>query len=99
MDLGQGKLSIVFFKVSDTIAPEGRPGFLILAKKNSPFLTFWTSKSFLFKPVDRRKPSTAFSGASVLGPRRSKISELDVSVRPETINTILVGVKKTAAFS
>jgi hypothetical protein len=73
---------------SATISAAGGPVSVMDANQTCPFLSSRASSWSFVRPVERRNPSSAFSGASVRGPLRSSVTvglsaaqPLQVSVR------------------
>ena len=96
MDLGHGKLRITSGIRAATASEVATPGLGITAKKTSPFLSERISSSSLVRPVERRKPSSAFSGASTRGPLRSSSISGVRAGRPGTCSTRRRGVEWTS---
>jgi hypothetical protein len=71
IDFGQGKSRTTAGTTPATISAAGRPGFSIRANQKAPFFSSRASSCSFVRPVARRKPSSAWSGASVRGPRLS----------------------------
>ena len=97
MALGQGNWRMVRSSTSATISSAGRPGRSITANQTLPFLSSRCSSSSLRSPVARRKPASAFSGASTRGPRRSSRTVGLLPVRPSTESASRRGVEKAPA--
>ena len=71
MDFGQGKARTTASTVSATISAAGRPGRVMTANQTRDFLSSRASSWSRLRPVARRKPCSAASGASTRGPLRS----------------------------
>ena len=97
IDFGQGKSRIAASSTSATISGARRPGFSMTAKNTSAFLSARRSSWSSVRPVDRRKPSTAFSGASVRGPLRSSRTGFDSAVSPSIASARRRGVENAPA--
>ena len=68
-------------------------------RATSPFLSGRVSSWSRVRPVARRKPSIACSGASARGPLRSSRSRGDCSARPSSARVRRRGVAKAAAWA
>ncbi len=99
MDFGQGKARMVSVTASAITSDAARPGRSITANQTCPFLSSRASNWSLASPVERRKPSSAFSGASTRGPLRSSRAAWVISGRPVMCSTRRRGVAKAAAAS
>ena len=97
MERGQGKLRMACSITSDRTSEAGWPFFSITANQTWPFLSSRASSWSFVRPVERRKPSRAFSGASVRGPLRSSRVSGVTSGRPVRDKTRRRGVAKAAA--
>ena len=99
MDLGQGKLRIVASSTSATMSAAGRPGLVTVAYQTCPFLSSRACSWSRVSPVERKKPSSAASGASVRGPLRSSCVVGLAAVRPSTARARRRGVLKAPALA
>ena len=99
IDFGQGKLRMVLSTTSATIAAAGRPGFSTTAKKTWPFFSSRSSSWSRVRPVERRKPSSAASGASARGPLRSSRTGRLWALNPSSVSTRRRGVEKVPALA
>ena len=99
MERGQGKARIASGTTSASTSAAVRPGVSITANQTWPFLSSRALSWSRVRPVERRKPSSAFSGASVRGPFRSSLTSGDRSAIPETASVSRRGVAKAAAWA
>ena len=99
MDFGQGKPRTAASTVSATISAAARPGRSVTANQTCDFLSSRISRSSRASPVARRKPSSAFSGASTRGPLRSSRTAADRSASPATASASRRGVTKAVAWA
>ena len=99
MDLGHGKSRMTASRTSATIWPAGRPSRSMTANHTCPFLPSRASRSSFESPVERRNPSSAFSGALTLGPlRSSRVAGLTFG-KPDTVRINRRGVTYDVASS
>ncbi len=98
IDFGHGKPRTTASTVSATTVAAGRPGCSITATRMLPFLSARVCNWSRVRPVERRKPSIAFSGASARGPLRSSRSRGEFSARSVSANVSRRGVAKAAAW-
>jgi len=82
IDLGHAKPRIVSATTSATMSAAARPGVSITANSTSPFLSGRVSSCARVRPVARRNPCTAASGASARGPLRSSRRAFAPAGRP-----------------
>ncbi len=97
IDFGQGKPRTIASTVSATISAAGRPGRCVTANQTCDFLSSRTSRSSRLSPVERRNPSSAFSGASTRGPLRSSRLAGERAASPSTASVSRRGVTSARA--
>ncbi len=95
IDLGQGKARTMASTISAMISGVGRPVLAITAKWTP---SRWVSCSRV-RPVDRRKPSMAWSGAPTRGPLRSSVRSGWAGGRPSAARVRRRGPAKAVRAS
>jgi hypothetical protein len=84
MLLGHGIARMALSMILGKISFVSWPILSIIANKNFPFEVSRSSKAFRVSPTLFKNPSTATSGASTLGPRRSCLIFGCFEINPST---------------